>query len=368
MAGGFPDVLDYCGGTDVGGATATSRPTILSGTGTNTMGSFTQLVASLGVDAAAVIINIFDDSNTNNGAWGAVDLAVGGSGSEVLIATQLLNQCNKNYTSKVFLPLAIPQGSRVSARCQVATSGDKCWISLTAFDAGFQAPEGFSGVDSMGFTSGSTTGTTVTSSVTANTKGSYTQFSSSTPRDYSGLFCCAAGNTDILMDIAIGGSGSEKVIIPNIPIKTASDAFTPFYPVKILAGTRVAAAIQASTGGDHDACRYLWSLRITWTVDATGSQTAVISTEHVLDSPTTVGTYVLSVDTVNVALGDLVELRCYDMVDGTHYRQLWKGTYQHPQANVGKASPPLAVTTQAKFTLKQTAGTGRVFPWSVRRI
>jgi hypothetical protein len=107
---------------------------------------------------------------------------------------------------------------------------------------------------------------------------------------------------------------------------------------------------------------------MTWIVDASGSQTAVINTEHSLDTPTTSATYVFSVDTVNLALGDLVELRCYDMVDGVNYRQMWKGSFQHPQINNAKVSPPLAVTTQAKFTLKQTAGTGRVFPWSVRRI
>lgn len=105
-----------------------------------------------------------------------------------------------------------------------------------------------------------------------------------------------------------------------------------------------------------------------WAVDSSGSQTATISTEHSLATPTTVATYVLSVDTVNLVLGDLVELRCYDMVDATNYRQIWKGTYQHVQINNGKISPPIAVTTQAKFTLKQTAGTGRAFPWSVRRI
>jgi hypothetical protein len=107
---------------------------------------------------------------------------------------------------------------------------------------------------------------------------------------------------------------------------------------------------------------------MTWTVDNSGSQTATIGTEHVLDSPTTNGTYVFSVDTVNLALGDLVELRVYDMVDGTNFRQVFKGTYQHAQINNGKVAPPIAVTTQAKFTLKQTAGTGRAFPWSVRRI
>jgi hypothetical protein len=96
---------------------------------------------------------------------------------------------------------------------------------------------------------------------------------------------------------------------------------------------------------------------MTWTVDSSGTQTATLGTEHILSSPTTNATYVLHVDTVNFVLGDLVELRCYDMVDGVTFRQMWKGTYQHAQINIAKASPPLAVTTQAKFTLRQTAGT-----------
>lgn len=66
--------------------------------------------------------------------------------------------------------------------------------------------------------------------------------------------------------------------------------------------------------------------------------------------------------------GDLLELRLYDMIDGTNFRQLAKGACQHIQSNVGKLAFPLGVTTQAKFTLKQTAGTGRVFPWSLRRV
>ena len=107
---------------------------------------------------------------------------------------------------------------------------------------------------------------------------------------------------------------------------------------------------------------------MTWTIDTSGSQTAVVGTEHILSTPTTSATYVFSADLVNLVIGDMVELRCYDKVDGTNYSQMWKAAFQNPQINNAKASPPMAVTTQAKFTLKQVAGTGRVFPWSVRRI
>lgn len=107
---------------------------------------------------------------------------------------------------------------------------------------------------------------------------------------------------------------------------------------------------------------------MTWIVDASGTQAATIGTEHILDNPTTSATYEFSVDTSNMVNGDLLELRVYDKVDGTNFQQVWKGTYQHVQINNGKVSPAKAVTAGAKFTLKQTAGTGRNFAWSVRRI
>ena len=107
---------------------------------------------------------------------------------------------------------------------------------------------------------------------------------------------------------------------------------------------------------------------MTWIVDASGSQTATIGTEHILDSPTTNAVYEFVVDTINLANGELLELRLYDMVDGTNFRQAWKGTFQGGLTiNNAKKSPPMPITTQAKFTLKQTTGTGRVFPWIVRR-
>ena len=106
---------------------------------------------------------------------------------------------------------------------------------------------------------------------------------------------------------------------------------------------------------------------MTWTTDSSGTVTAN-GTEQILDSPTSNGTYVFEVDTVNLANGDYVELRCYDMVDGSNFRQVYQGSYQHAQINNAKASPPIAVITQAKFTLKQTAGSNRNFPWKVMRI
>ena len=106
-----------------------------------------------------------------------------------------------------------------------------------------------------------------------------------------------------------------------------------------------------------------------WTVSASGSQTAVISTEHVLATPVAAGTYQINIDTINMAGGDILELRVYKSIDGSNSRQVWKGTYQNPQINLGKIGPPIETAgNQLKFTLKQTAGTGRVYPWSLEVI
>lgn len=106
---------------------------------------------------------------------------------------------------------------------------------------------------------------------------------------------------------------------------------------------------------------------MTWTIDGNGTQTATIGTEHILDTPSTSATYEFAVDLVNLANGDVVELRIYDKIDGTNLRQIWKGTFSNVQVNAPKL-PPTALPSGGQFTLKQTAGTGRNFPWRVARI
>src|SRR5512138_3447198 len=57
----------------------------------------------------------------------------------------------------------------------------------------------------------------------ANVKGAYSQLIASTPFDVAGLlfFCTiVSAGTPYLMDIAIGGAGSEQVVVPNLPIQS----------------------------------------------------------------------------------------------------------------------------------------------------
>ena len=107
-----------------------------------------------------------------------------------------------------------------------------------------------------------------------------------------------------------------------------------------------------------------------WTVADSGTQTATISTEHTLDEETAAGTYVFSVDNAAVmVLGDVLVLRAYKKIDGTNYALLFEFTYQHVQTkSVIFPAISLASGKGLKFTLQQTAGTGRAFPWLVEVI
>ena len=106
------------------------------------------------------------------------------------------------------------------------------------------------------------------------------------------------------------------------------------------------------------------------TLTASGTQTATINTEHSLLSQTTAGTFVLEVDTNALANGDILELRIKKivLVSGTE-RVCYIEIYYDAQDtdDLIKTSLPVPVDTgiQTEFTLKQTAGTGRAFPWKV---
>jgi hypothetical protein len=108
------------------------------------------------------------------------------------------------------------------------------------------------------------------------------------------------------------------------------------------------------------------------TAYASGTQSATVTTEHFLSSPNVAGTFTFHVDTVNMAAGDVVELRIYQMVltGGTQrvaYVQRFSGV--QPTDDLIKISVPisneLTDTNALRFSLKQTFGTSRNFPWKV---
>jgi len=116
-----------------------------------------------------------------------------------------------------------------------------------ALGAGFRS-------ETFGTTSGTTThgGTSVTGSATANTKGSYTQIASSTSFDATAIMVnidAQFTDTNYLMDIAVGGAGSEVIVIPDLMFaQQAGKSIAPIIPICIPAGSRIAARVADNFG------------------------------------------------------------------------------------------------------------------------
>ncbi len=106
---------------------------------------------------------------------------------------------------------------------------------------------------------------------------------------------------------------------------------------------------------------------------ATGTLTPGGNTETFLSSPNVVGTFQLVIDTVNMAAGDVIEVRVYQMVltAGTQ-RVAYLQRYfdAQPTDDLIKNSVPisneLTDTNSLRFSITQTKGTtSHTIPWKV---
>ena len=143
----------------------------------------------------------------------------------------------------------------------------------------------------------------------------------------------------------------------------------PVRVVLVLPGRAPAVLVLAGHGRPrHDRIAEL----MTVTAHASGTQTTTVTTEHFLSSPNVAGTFTLHVDANPMAAGDVVELRVYQMVlTGGTQRVAYYARYDgvQPADDKIKISVPisneLTDTNSLRFSLLQTKGTTRDFPWKV---
>lgn len=99
-----------------------------------------------------------------------------------------------------------------------------------------------------------------------------------------------------------------------------------------------------------------------------GSQTATLTTEHSLATITDAGTYELWVDTDALVNGETVALKakCKLAGSGDTAKIEWQAVFVHDQGtDIHKRSGPIPSPFSIEFTLTQTGGTGRAFPWAI---
>ena len=138
------------------------------------------------------------------------------------------------------------------------------------------------------FSSFTADGTVITAHATAHTKGSWTEVDASLAFDVTS-FKVGGDNTGVsatdssqLLDIGIGTSGNEKVLVANIPTGygAVAGALHAHFPIFIPAGTRVSARLQSVITVDiHELVIYLfggrsWAGETFQVVDTIGALTA----------------------------------------------------------------------------------------------
>lgn len=110
-------------------------------------------------------------------------------------------------------------------------------------------------------------------------------------------------------------------------------------------------------------------------IAATGShssQTFNLTNEYVLSDAAAAATYTMHVDKINMAAGDVVEFRAYQVIitAGTghvaYFARYSDAAVTDDMITISvPISNELTDLSALRFTLKQTLGTGRAFPWKV---
>ena len=102
-------------------------------------------------------------------------------------------------------------------------------------------------------------------------------------------------------------------------------------------------------------------------VAASGTQAATVDTEHTLSTNASAKTFVLLVSACTLSGSDVLELRLYTKVTGVSgSQQAFYGTYVGGLlTNKVLLSPPMPSPTSLTATLKQTAGSGHSYDWSL---
>lgn len=227
-----------------------------SGTSVTTA-SIAQLAASTSFDYDAICVNAIGN---NISADTALDIYLGASGSEYTLIDKLrITKANSNPQGiAALLPLAVPRGSRVSAKSYGGTVN----TIIQGMGIGTLGDRGYKRAVSMGISSNF--GVTIALGATANVLTSWTQIIASTPHHFNGLMVVigngqrsVASNTNAwLVDIAIGASGSEQAIIKQLYTMSFGNTvffmtpsfFGPF-PCSIPAGSRISARAQCNSNG-----------------------------------------------------------------------------------------------------------------------
>lgn len=251
-----------------GVSTSTSAGTLVTASASaNTKGSYVELASSTDFNAQGIFV-CFNKKQVSDRYW--VDIAVGAAGSEtVIISNIVLRDENADGVHlKMYFPISIPAGSRLSARCQGDVGSVSMYVSVIICSGGVSNQPVYSGVESIGLKHDTDGTYFLTSSLSANTKSAWQEMTSSTSHPIRAIDIIfsnywSASDAYHLFDIGIGAAGSEQVLISNIAdvnrlSRNVNMVNSGIIPCSIPSGTRISYRGQTDVPGSG--CYFVLSL------------------------------------------------------------------------------------------------------------
>jgi hypothetical protein len=235
---------------------STSTTEIVTSGDTDTFGSWSERIASTVSQVDAILVTVDLNDSTHNEI--AVNVAVGAAGFEEIVIHSLNVQIKANMPGGYFwCPVRVPVGTRLSVQAATDGNATDVGVALYTYSSSFPSRLGKAGTIAYGMNATEISeGTTIDPGGTINTKGSYAELESSTSDAISDFIICIGtadnvghSNCSWLIDVAIGGAGSEEIILADLRIRQHSQE--PTKPnVRILesipAGTRIAVRSQCN--------------------------------------------------------------------------------------------------------------------------
>lgn len=246
----------------VAGASSVAT-TVTASASANTKGAVVELVAATEFNANWMLVQL---TNASTGAvFFLIDIMIGAATEQVIVPNLFAaTRTGVGGSDSYLIPIFVPKGSRLSARCQSNSISATIAVSLVLMSGtmlgGGQSP---SFVSAYGADTAATLGTNVDPGGVANTDSSWVQLTASTDRAHhwlivAGRFGDANITTGAAWRLSIGiGAATETVLIADLHVSAGTNEDLPYgavaqLPCFVPAGSRLTARVRCTNITDSD--------------------------------------------------------------------------------------------------------------------
>lgn len=236
---------------------------LTAGGSAHTKGSYVQFFAALPYEGVCIdfVCNV-----ASAGSAYLVDIAIGAASSEVVIAPNLMIQMGIGAMPSggvcfYRLPIRVPAGARVAARCQATDASDTLNTQMRVIASGAGVPQPFNRMTAYGISTSVSNGVLCDPGGTVNTKVR-TQIVASCANPLRAILPAWGNNNNAATDFAhfafdVEAGAGDEIVIPDIWLfSNSSEELLPHagaaYPCDIPAGTELSANVQSSESDATD--------------------------------------------------------------------------------------------------------------------